>query len=159
MCWIGTRNWWAWDPLPCPRQTFTPPAFTQVVGAVVCPPFHVSTLDPSELVSRHLPGMNYSPLPFIFVVSALGIREQQAGSRASSSPMRLHPDRKCVCLDLSPNRYRCRRLSLMRRNRSWGLRGSDGSVRGRLHASNRGQILLVEPPVTDQGQQAQHFIN
>lgn len=47
----------------------------------------------------------------------------------------------------------------MRQNRSWGLRGSDGSVRGRLHASNGGQSLLVEPPATDQGQQAQHFIN
>lgn len=76
-------------PLALPQADIHPPAFTQVVGAVICPPFHVSTLDPSQRVSRHLPGMNYSPLPFIFVVSALGIREQQAGSQASSGPMHL----------------------------------------------------------------------
>lgn len=96
LCWIGTRAWWARDPLPCTRQTLTLPAITQVVGAVICPLFHVSTLDPSQCVSRRLPSMNYSPLPFILVVSALGIREQQAGSRASSGPMHLQPDRKCA---------------------------------------------------------------
>lgn len=47
----------------------------------------------------------------------------------------------------------------MRRNHSWGLRGSDGSVRGRRHISNGAQSLLVEPLATDRGQQTQHFIN
>lgn len=42
----------------------------------------------------------------------------------------------------------------MRRNHSWGLSSSDGSVRGRLHTSKGGQSLLAEAPATNRPRSA-----
>ena len=49
-------------PLALHQADIQPDNIMQVVGAVVCSTFHVSTLDPSPRVSRQLPGMDYSPL-------------------------------------------------------------------------------------------------
>lgn len=150
LCWdfkhlIGTGDWRAWDPLPCTRWSFILPRRHPGGGRCLLPtppclyprPFTTH----QQATSRH----ELLPISFYFwgfqLKGSVSSRQVHGSIRAGG----ISNQTGSVCLDLSPDRYRCWRLSSMRRNHSWGLRSSDGSVRGRLHISNGGWRLLAEP--------------
>lgn len=144
MCWIGTRAWWARDPLPCTRQTH--PA-SHHAGGGSCPLPTVSRVYPRPFTMRQQATSQHELLPTSFYLSGFSFRDPGAAGRFPGLMVQCISTRQEVSSGFVSRQYTdVGGLSPMRRNHSWGLRGSDGSVRGRLHTSNGGQSLLAEAP-------------